>query len=64
VTAPLALTGLEQAARAVREHLDRGQRRVTLYGRASSGKTSAMRLIAGQLEAGGWGVHHPDDGRR
>jgi len=57
VTAPLALTGLEQAAGAVREHLDRGQRRVTLYGRASSGKTSAMRLIAGQLEAGGWGVH-------
>jgi tetratricopeptide (TPR) repeat protein len=57
VAASLALTGLEQAARAVRGYLDRGQRRVTLYGRASSGKTSTMRLLADQLQAGGWSVH-------
>lgn len=30
---------------------------MTLYGRASSGKTSTMSLIAGQLQAGGWRVH-------
>jgi hypothetical protein len=40
--AALALTGLERAARAVCGHLDRGERRVTLHGRASSGKTSTM----------------------
>jgi tetratricopeptide (TPR) repeat protein len=57
VTAPLALTGLEEAARTVQSHLDRGQRRVTLYGRASSGKTSAMRLLAGRLREAGWSVH-------
>jgi hypothetical protein len=57
VTASLALTGLNQAAGAVCEHLDRGQRRVTLYGRASSGKTSTMQLLADQLQASGWRVH-------
>lgn len=30
---------------------------MTLYGRASSGKTSTMKLIAGRLQAGGWRVH-------
>lgn len=57
MTAPLALTGLEEAARSVRSYLDRGQRRVTLYGRASSGKTSAMKLLARQLTDTGWIVH-------
>jgi tetratricopeptide (TPR) repeat protein len=57
MTAPLALTGLEQAACTVREHLERGQRRVTLYGRASSGKTGAMTKIADQLHAAKWRVH-------
>ncbi len=57
MTAPLALTGLEEAARAVQSHLERGQRRVTLYGRASSGKTSAMKLLARQLRDSDWSVH-------
>jgi tetratricopeptide (TPR) repeat protein len=56
VTAPLALPGLERAAGVVCEHLERGQRRVTLYGRESSGKTSTMRLIADRLQADAWRV--------
>lgn len=57
MTGQLALPGLEQAARVVCEHLERGQRRVTLYGRESSGKTSTMGLIAGRLQTGDWRVH-------
>ena len=64
--APLALPGLEDAARKVCAYLEDDERRVTLYGRASSGKSSTMGLIAKQLGDRHWDVHrtqmtHDDD---
>jgi tetratricopeptide (TPR) repeat protein len=66
MVAPLALPGLEDAARKVCACLEGDARRVTLYGRASSGKSSTMGLIAQQLGSQDWRVHrtqmtHDDD---
>ncbi len=64
---PLKLPGLQTAAASVCAQLQQGEPRVTLYGRASSGKSSTMALIGDQLRSQGWSVYptqmtHDDDG--